>query len=159
MPLSASAPVLIVDDDELIRGILRSRLERLGMRVVSAASAEEAVAAIEVLRPGALVLDLHMPGLSGLDLAEFVRLFGAHLTSVPILIFTGTAPTPQMLDEARRFNAEVYVKPDDLQPLLDRLVALADPVNQLLRMERPDSGTGPAGPRGDTSSDHTDPES
>ena len=39
------------------------------------------------------------------------RLFGAHLTGVPILIFTGTALTPQTLELARRYNADVFTKP------------------------------------------------
>jgi CheY-like chemotaxis protein len=148
-----------VDDDELIRSILQNRLERLGVLVVTAASAEEALATIEVMRVGVLVLDLNMPGRSGLDLAEFVRLFGAHLKGVPILIFTGSAPTQPTLDEARRFDAEVYIKPDGLQPLLERIVVLADPVNQLMRMDQPDSGRESAGPPGDTSSGRRDPES
>jgi two-component system cell cycle response regulator DivK len=158
MPLPTPAPVLIVDDDELIRGILRSRLERAGVSVVTAASAEEALGLIEVMRIGVLVLDLHMPGQSGLDLAEFVRLFGAHLTGVPILIFTGTTLTAETHDLASRHNAEVFLKPDGLPALLERTAELADPVNQLLRAERPDGRRSPAGSR-DTSNDYKEPES
>jgi CheY-like chemotaxis protein len=143
MPLSDPAPVLVVDDDDLVRNILLTRLERLNIPVVSAASAEEALAKMEMMRVAALVLDLHMPGQSGLVLAEFVRLFGAHLTGVPILIFTGTALTAQTLELARRYNADVFTKPVDLNALLQRLAVVADPAQQRLRMERLMSGAGP----------------
>lgn len=159
MPLPDPAPVLIVDDDDLVRDILQSRLERLGIPVVAAASAEEALARLEVMRIAVLVLDLHMPGQSGFVLAEFVRLFGAHMTGVPILIFTGTTLTPDALELARRFNADVYQKPHDLNGLLQRVAVLADPVNQMLRMERLCSGGARAGPGGDTPVDHKEPES
>ena len=156
MPLPDPSPVLVVDDDDLVRSILLSRLERLNIPVVAAATAEEALAKMEMMRVAALVLDLQMPGQSGLVLAEFVRLFGAHLTGVPILIFTGTALTPQTLETARRYNADVFAKPVDLNALLDRLAVVADPAQQRLRMERLISGVGPPG---GPSSDHRDPES
>lgn len=156
MPLPDPAPVLVVDDDDLVRSILLSRLERLNIPVVAAASAEEALAKMEMMRVAALVLDLHMPGQSGLVLAEFVRLFGAHLTGVPILIFTGTALTQQTLELARRYNADVFSKPVDLNALLERLAIVADPAQQRLRMERLISGTGPLG---GPSGDHREPES
>ena len=149
MPLPAPAPVLVVDDDVLVRDILLSRLERLNIPSVAAASAEEALAKMEMMRVSALVLDLHMPGQSGLVLAEFVRLFGAHLTGVPILIFTGTSLTPETLELAKRFDADVFSKPHDLNPLLQRLTSLADPAQQALRMERlMSSGRGGSGTGG-----------
>lgn len=156
MPLPDPAPVLVVDDDDLVRNILLSRLERLNIPVVAAATAEEALAKMEMMRVAALVLDLHMPGQSGLVLAEFVRLFGAHLTGVPILIFTGTTLTAQTLELARRYNADVFTKPVDLNALLQRLAVVADPTQQRLRMERLMSG---AGPHGGPPGDHREPES
>jgi DNA-binding response OmpR family regulator len=139
MSLPDPAPVLIVDDDDLVRGILRKRLEHQGIVVMDAASAEEALAAVETTRIGTLVLDIHMPGQSGLALAEFIRLFGLHLTGVPIVIFTGAHVTPDILELAKRYDADVFLKPDGLNALLQRIGVLAHPVNQLLRMERPGS--------------------
>lgn len=159
MPLPDPAPVLIVDDDELVRNILETRLDRLGVPVVVAASAEDGLAKLEVMRVAALVLDLQMPGQSGIVLAEFVRLFGAHMTGVPILIFTGTTLTPELLELARRFNADVYQKPQDLTALLQRVAVLADPVNQMIRLERLCSGDARAGLAGDAPVDPKEPES
>jgi DNA-binding response OmpR family regulator len=158
MPLPAPAPVLIVDDDELIRGILRARLQRLSIPVMVAASAEEALATMEMTRLGAMVLDLHMPGQSGIALAEFVRLFGSHLTDVPILIFTGATLTPDTLALARRFNADVFQKPDGLPALLQRILALTNPANQIVRTERTGSGSAQAG-FDDVLGDYREPES
>ncbi|MGH9346696.1 MAG: response regulator [Vicinamibacterales bacterium] len=159
MPLPDPAPVLIVDDDELVRNILETRLDRLGVPVVVAASAEDALAKLEVMRVAALVLDLQMPGQSGIVLAEFVRLFGAHMTGVPILIFTGTTLTPELLELARRFNADVYQKPQDLTALLQRVAVLADPVNQMIRLERLSSGEARPCLAGDAPVDPKEPES
>ena len=145
MPVPSPAPVLVVDDDELVRNILLSKLEHLNIPSVAAASAEEALAKMEVTRVAALVLDLHMPGQSGLVLAEFVRLFGAHLTGVPILIFTGTALTSETLALAERVGADVFSKPDGLGPLLQRLSMIADPTQQALRLDRLTSGKGRSG--------------
>jgi CheY-like chemotaxis protein len=158
MALPPPAPVLIVDDDDLVRGLLVTRLERLGIPVVTAASAEEALAMVEMMRVAALVLDLHMPGQSGMVLAEFVRLFGAHLTGVPILIFTGTTVTADTLETARKFNAPVFSKPDGLTDLLQQLSVVADPVQQALRIERLLSGTGRSGSGGPPGG-YRDPES
>ena len=152
MKLPGPGPVLIVDDDDLIRGILSARLDRLSVPVLTAASAEEALAVMEAVRVGVLVLDLHMPGGSGLDLAEFVRLFGLHLRGVPILVFTGTTPSADTLEQARRLDADVYLKPHGLQALLDRVRVLADPANQMERMDRLASG-------GDTSNSYIERES
>jgi two-component system phosphate regulon response regulator OmpR len=157
--MPGSAPVLVVDDDDLVRNILISRLEHLNIPAVTAASAEEALAKIEVMRVSALVLDLHMPpGQSGMVLAEFVRLFGAHLTGVPILIFTGATLTSETMALAQRLNAEVFAKPGDLNALLQRVTVLADPAQQMLRMERLISGSG-RGSGGGSPSDYKDPES
>jgi CheY-like chemotaxis protein len=157
MPLPAPAPVLVVDDDDLVRNILLSRLEHLNIPTVAAASAEEALAKMEMMRVAALVLDLHMPGQSGLVLAEFVRLFGAHLTGVPILIFTGTTLTPEVMELAQRVGADVFSKPDGLTPLLERLSLIADPAQQALRMDRLMSGK--VRPGGGSSEDYREPES
>ena len=157
MSLPTPAPVLVVDDDDLVRNILLSRLERLNIPSVAAASAEEALAKMEMMRVAALVLDLHMPGQSGLVLAEFVRLFGAHLTGVPILIFTGTTLTHETMELAQRVGADVFSKPDGLAPLLQRLSTIADPAQQALRMERLTSGRGHSG--SGSSGDYREPES
>ena len=65
--------VLVVDDAPETRKLMRRILERDHIRVVEAASGEEAIRTIVGSRPGAVVLDLRLPGMSGLDVARTVR--------------------------------------------------------------------------------------
>lgn len=72
--MTAPAPlVLVVDDMTETRRLMRRVLERDRLRVIEAASGEEAVRSIEVHRPDLVVLDLRLPGMSGLDVARRVR--------------------------------------------------------------------------------------
>jgi len=65
--------VLVVDDTLETRRLMRRVLERDGLRVIEAATGEEAVRAIVGSRPNAVVLDLRLPALSGFEVAELVR--------------------------------------------------------------------------------------
>ncbi len=65
--------VLVVDDMPETRRLMRRLLERDHMRVIEAASGEEALRKIEASRPAAVVLDLRLPGISGLEVARRIR--------------------------------------------------------------------------------------
>jgi CheY-like chemotaxis protein len=65
--------VLVVDDVAATRQLMRRILERDHMRVLEAASGEEAIRTIAGSRPEAVVLDLRLPGMSGFDVARTVR--------------------------------------------------------------------------------------
>jgi CheY-like chemotaxis protein len=68
------AKVLVVDDDENMRSLVEQRLGRAGHRVLGAASADEALQLVaERGVPDVIVLDVLMPGLSGLDLLSRLR--------------------------------------------------------------------------------------
>src|SRR5690242_18182538 len=60
--------LLIVDDDDQLRQTLARRFQRQGMEVTAAASAEEALAKVEQSRCDVALLDLHLPGKSGIEL-------------------------------------------------------------------------------------------
>lgn len=64
---------LVVDDSEDQRGLLQHYLEREGCRVVTAASAEEALTLLDQVDPELAVIDLLLPGISGKDLASRLR--------------------------------------------------------------------------------------
>jgi two-component system KDP operon response regulator KdpE len=65
--------VLVVDDVGETRRLMRRILERSRLRVVEAATGEEALRTIASSRPDVVVLDLRLPGMSGLDVARRVR--------------------------------------------------------------------------------------
>src|SRR5580693_8085121 len=77
--------VLIVDDDEAMRRALRTTLSNLGFRVVEAARGEEAVTLIRVTRFDAVLLDVDMPGMGGVEACRAIR----HSSpNIPILMLT-----------------------------------------------------------------------
>ena len=69
----AKATVFVVDDDQAMRNSLKWLIESVGVGVESFASADEFLAQHQSGRTGCLVLDVRMPGMSGLDLAKEIR--------------------------------------------------------------------------------------
>ncbi len=99
LPPSDDAPhLLLVDDDRRIRVLLARYLVGQGYRVTSAAHAAEARARLAVLAFDLLVLDVMMPGESGLDLAKSLRSAAEPLSQIPILMLTArTEPSDRVL--------------------------------------------------------------
>jgi CheY-like chemotaxis protein len=79
--------VLVADDARVMRMLLRTWLERLGFAVVEAASGTEAIAALQRESVDAAFLDIHMPGVTGLQVLDQVR-NDARLKSLPVVIIT-----------------------------------------------------------------------
>lgn len=77
--------ILVVDDDQLLLEFLGEVLRHAGHEVVLASSAEEALRRVAVREPDLALLDIHMPGMSGLDLAK--RLHAE--TTVPFMFLSG----------------------------------------------------------------------
>ncbi len=84
--------VLVVDDDPVNRLVsaLQIRKALPGARVEVAASAQEAQQRLHAERFGALVLDMHMPGMSGLDLVRWLRQQPAALSTIPVIGLTAS---------------------------------------------------------------------
>jgi two-component system response regulator AtoC len=73
---------LVVDDEENLRLVLRTLLSRTGYEVLTAASAEEALAALERFDPDFVLADVRMPGMSGIDLCRQLAARGSHATVI-----------------------------------------------------------------------------
>ncbi len=84
--------VLIVDDKEMMRDSVGTTLERAGFRVVVVADGEAAITAIAQSRPDAVVTDMRMPGMTGIELLEKIRTIDDEL---PVILMTafGTIET------------------------------------------------------------------
>lgn len=81
--------ILVVDDDRMMREILRDALADGGFEVVAAASGDEGIARFRELRPSLMILDVEMPGTSGFDACrEIRRVYPEDPT--PIVMLTGT---------------------------------------------------------------------
>jgi two-component system phosphate regulon response regulator OmpR len=121
VPLRDDAPhVLVVDDDRRLRVLLSSFLRKHGYRVTVAASAAEARAFLETLAFEIIVLDVMMPGESGLDLAASLR----QDSEIPILMLTARSDA---VDRVRGLEAGVddYLgKPYEPRELLLRIASI-----------------------------------
>jgi DNA-binding NtrC family response regulator len=115
--------VLVVDDEPEVLDMLRERLERLGYDASTAASVEQAIVAIARVRPHLVLLDLVMPGISGLEALTYFR---QHHRTVPVIVITGRMEQ-EIARQALAGGAFAIVgKPIDFNALRD-LVAQAMP--------------------------------
>jgi len=112
------ATVFIVDDDSSVRSALARLVKSLGLPVETFASAQEFLNENHPEAPSCLVLDIRMPGLSGLDLQE--ELASAGLT-MPIIFITGHGSVPQSVRAMKAGAVDFLEKPFDDQALLDAI--------------------------------------
>lgn len=98
---------LVTDDDRFFREVLGDVLREAGYDVVVAATADEAFAYLveHVLQLSVLVLDLHMPGLSGAQLVERIRQLGGE-TDLAVVILTGASLTEQDKEQLEELGAD-----------------------------------------------------
>ena len=109
--------VLVVDDDPRLREFMRVNLEMEGYSVVEAASAEEALSAIEDTTPELVLLDVVMPGVDGWQMLQ--RMQERH-GSIPVIMFSGQVDA-RSASEAEERGARGFVgKPFDPQQLIER---------------------------------------
>ncbi|KRE61167.1 response regulator [Nostocoides sp. Soil756] len=81
--------VLVVDDDEAVRTVVRWQLEHDGFRIVEADDGPSALRRIRDDHPALVVLDLSLPGLGGLDLLREVRRGGNGRSDTPVIVLSG----------------------------------------------------------------------
>ncbi len=135
--MSPERTVLIVDDEPTLRETLAESLEQDGLRVVTAADGREALERFRAERPDLILLDLMLPGLSGIEVCRIIR----QESSVAILMLTAR---DSELDKVvgLELGADDYVtKPFSLRELQARIRAL---------LRRIESGPGPGSPAAQT---------
>jgi two-component system phosphate regulon response regulator OmpR len=119
--LPEDALILVVDDDVRLRGLLSRYLGENGFRVTTAASAAEARDRLRFLQPDLMVLDVMMPGESGLDLTGGLR---AENSDVPVLLLTARG-APEDRIAGFEAGADDYLpKPFDPRELVLRIRAM-----------------------------------
>lgn len=112
------ATVFVVDDDKAVRDSLRWLIESIGVNVETYDSASGFLDQFDPLRPGCLVLDVRMPGMSGLDLHERLKEYDI---SVPIIYITGHGDVPMAVRAMKNGAVDFVGKPFNDQALLDRV--------------------------------------
>jgi FixJ family two-component response regulator len=112
------AVVFIVDDDSGVREALDSLIRSVGLRVQTFASAHEFLRGQRADAPGCLVLDVRLPGLSGLDLQRELTQADIH---IPIIFITGHGDIPMTVRAMKAGAVEFLTKPFRDQDLLDAI--------------------------------------
>jgi CheY-like chemotaxis protein len=120
---SRDPTVLVVEDDEDVRYLMRLELESLGYRVVEAEDGEKAVEVAEFERPDIILMDLTLPVMDGIEATEKIR--GADgLSKVPIIAVTAHQGT-DFREGAKAAGFDAYVtKPIDINWLSELIKGL-----------------------------------
>jgi FixJ family two-component response regulator len=116
--MESEPTVVLVDDDQAVRESLQWLIESVDLRVVTYGSAAEFIESFDPHMPGCLVLDVRMPGMSGLELHEKLEVYGCGL---PVIIVTGHADVPMSV---RAFEGGAFAfleKPVNQQILLEKI--------------------------------------
>jgi two-component system, LuxR family, response regulator FixJ len=117
--MSAPIPtIFVVDDDEGVRNSLRFLLKSVGLTTRTLASAREFLDIYQPSHPGCLVLDVRMPGMSGLELQEQLNLRGA---TIPVIFITGHGDVPIAVEAMQHGAFDFLQKPFRDQDLIDRI--------------------------------------
>jgi DNA-binding response OmpR family regulator len=137
--------ILIVDDDEAIRRLMRVNLELEGFQVDEAPDGERCLAAIHQLRPDLVVLDVAMPGIDGLSVARTLRADPA-VAEVKILMVSALARSEDV-ERGRLAGADAYLtkpfEPDAFVQLIRTLLAADRPADDATDPERHTDATDP----------------
>jgi two-component system response regulator MprA len=113
--------LLIIDDDRALRDALRRALSLAGYDVDTAAAGEQGLASVAQNPPDAVVLDIGMPGVDGLELCRRLRAAG---NRVPVLMLTARDAVEDRIDGLDAGADDYLVKPFDMGELKARLRAL-----------------------------------
>ena len=128
LPQIAST-VYIVDDDEAVRDSLRWLLEANSYRVRAYASAESFLAEYDEQQPGVLIVDVRMPGMSGLELQEQLI---ARKSTMPVVFITGHGDIPMAISTMKKGAVDFLEKPFDETTLREIVGRMFEQANQRL---------------------------
>ena len=131
---AARRRILIVDDDPILLQFIGEILRHAGYETVSASSGAQAIAQVEAREPDMALLDISMPGMTGLELARHLN----ELTTVPFMFLSAIGDS-ESARQAAAYGAVGYVvKPVDAERLMAAFeagLARADEIRQLRRTE------------------------
>ena len=114
--MNTQVTVFVVDDDRAVRDSLALLVQSVGLEVETFAGAGEFLDAYRPDRPGCLITDIRMPGMSGLDLQERLTEDGYH---IPVIVLTGFGDVPAAVRALKGGAVDFVEKPFNPQALLD----------------------------------------
>lgn len=110
--------VFVIDDDKAVRHFLRGLIASVNLRVEAFTSAQEFLAAYRSSSPGCLLLDIRMPGMSGLELQQELSVRGIDL---PVIVLTGHGNVQVAVHAMKAGAVDFIEKPFNNELLLDRV--------------------------------------
>ena len=116
--MGSEPTVFVIDNDQAVREGLRLLIKSVGLNVETYSSAQEFLSAFNPSRPGCLVLDVRMPGMSGLELQE--TLHRRHV-KIPIIMISGHGDVPMAVQTVKMGAVDFIEKPFRDQVLLERI--------------------------------------
>jgi len=115
--------VFVVDDDEIVRNTIDQIIESVNIKAKKCASAQQFLDSYDPTQHGCLVLDVRMPGMSGIQLQVKLKEQDIH---IPIIFITGHGDVPMAVSAVKNGAVDFIEKPFRNQVLLDQIqVALA----------------------------------
>ena len=116
--LMSPGEIFIVDDDQAVRDALSVVFSLEGYRVTSFGEGTSFLAAAHLITPACILLDVHMPGLSGLDV---LKKLNAQHYAAPIFIISGQADIPMAVDAIKHGALDFIEKPFDANTIVARV--------------------------------------
>jgi CheY-like chemotaxis protein len=112
--------ILVIEDQEVLCRLYEAVIGQLGYDLVIAYTGEEGLAAARENRPDLIILDLELPGISGITVAQALEYDGI-LPGIPVIITTAT-PREEVLQLIKSLEVlEILIKPFDILVLLDAI--------------------------------------
>jgi len=118
MSLPKDATIFVVDDDDAMCRMIQSLVESVGLQAEIYSSAQAFMDAYRPDRPGCLLTDVRMPGMSGVELQEWLA---RERSLLPVILVTAHADVPLAVRAMKSQALDVIEKPFKLQDLLDRV--------------------------------------
>ncbi|MBS0377747.1 MAG: response regulator transcription factor [Proteobacteria bacterium] len=118
MKAKNSPVVFIVDDDHAVRNSLLLLAKSVGLAATAFGSAQQFLDHYDALQPGCLLLDVRMPGMSGIELQQQLNMRGA---MIPVIFITGHGDVPMAVEAMQHGAFDFLQKPFRDQDLLERI--------------------------------------
>ncbi len=119
-------PILIVDDEPIVRESIRDWLKDAGYKVATAESGEEALELIQNQDFSLVVLDVRLPGKTGIIVLKEIKALKPQIKSIVITAY----PSTELANEAKKLGAIDYlikpIAPDDLERLIREAIAKSE---------------------------------
>jgi DNA-binding NtrC family response regulator len=118
MPEDIKADVLLVDDEEQFLKVLSKRMEGRGLKVDTSVSGEEALEKVKGKEFDAIILDLAMPGMSGIETLKRIR---SENPDVQIIMLTGHGSVEKGVEALKAGAVDFLEKPADINKIMEKI--------------------------------------